>query len=194
MRSNKIRIIVASLLVTGAIISGVLGFLALTPTTNTVTVLSTPSPSNSEETPEPTPTMYSGPVKFNVTSTATMVWAARLVPPDFVNVFQVVDPEKGYYQSGGTVYLVAHFYAAGVGPNGQIAPGNEWETLVVGDVVTYNNTFYQVNRIGTPAQGDISNEPIWVNNPEDLVLITCLSRGAGFPATNNFAISLSKIT
>ena len=188
MRFNIWKFI-AALCFLGGIVCGVIAIHVLTPTPNKVEVLPTPTETvEVDEISAPVPPVYDGPVKFTVAPTATMTWSPRLEPADFVNIFQLVDPEKGYYESGGTVYLISHSYAAGSG-----APGNEWETLVVGDVIIYNNMFYQVNRIGTPAQGDIASEPIWTNDPDNLVLLTCLSRGPGSPATNNFAISLNRI-
>jgi hypothetical protein len=117
-----------------------------------------------------------------------MRWSSTLTPADFVNVFHLVDPAHGYRASGGTTYLIAHSYAVGHG-----APGNAWEKLKVGDVVSYGGHRYQVNRVATPGKGGIASQPVWVNDPDMLVMITCVSRGPGNPATNNDVIRLERI-
>lgn len=138
--------------------------------------------------PTTTPTPYSGPVTMTVAATATMKWAPELEPSDFVNVFELVDPSEGFYATGETTYLIAHSFAVGSG-----APGNAWEKLIVGDVVNYAGAYYKVDMVSTPAKGAIDSEPVWVNDPDMLVMITCVSRGPGNPATNNYVIRLERI-
>jgi hypothetical protein len=140
--------------------------------------------------PSPSPTPYSGPVAMTVNATATMPWSPTLDPSNFTDVFQLVDPAHGYLATGGTQYLVAHAYEKGTG-----APGNTWAALKVGDVVSHQGAFYRVTRISTPPKGDIAQEPIWFNDPNLLVLITCLARGAGVGlATNNNVIELETMS
>lgn len=163
----------------------------LTPTARTVhsspvaTYSPTPPPTASAA---PTPPPYTGPVAMTVAPTATMAWSPTLTPPDFVNIFSLVDPAHGFYATGGTHFLITHSEARGFG-----APGNAWEKLQVGQVVSYAGSLYRINLVSTPPQGDIASEPVWFNDPNMLVMITCLSRGPGNPATNNVVIRLEKI-
>lgn len=182
---KKPAIILFALCILGVIFFGWLAFSQQIPTKEIVKTLPSQTP---VAIPTATPTPYSGPVAMTVATTATMKWSPVLEPSDFVNIFQLVDPAKGFYASGETTYLITHSYAAGSG-----APGNAWEKLVVGNVVEYDNHFYEINRVSTPAQGDISEEPIWTNDPNMLVMITCVSRGPGNPATNNYVLRLEKI-
>lgn len=177
---RKVLIAVIALCVLGAIFFTGCAFMLQVPTKETVHSF-TPI-----TTPKAKP--YTGPVAMTVASTETMKWAPQLEPKDFVHVYQLVDESYGFYATGGTTYLLTHSYAVGHG-----APGNTWEKLVVGNVVKYNGYFYQVNRVSTPAKGEISKEPVWTNDPNMLVMITCVSRGPGNPATNNYVIRLVRI-
>lgn len=179
---RKAIIVVIALCVSGAIFFTGCAVFQTVPTKETVHTFAPIS------IPKSTPTPYVGPVAMTVKATATMKYATTLEPADFKNVFQMVDEAHGYYATGGTTYLVTHSYAAGSG-----APGNAWEKLTVGEVVKYNNHFYQINRVATPAKGDISKEPIWYQDSSMLVMITCKSRGPDNPATNNFIIRLEQI-
>jgi hypothetical protein len=159
------------------------------PTADHVSVLKPPAArAVPAATPSATPAPYSGPVALAVAATGTMTYSPTLQPTDFVNVFQLIDPAHGYLATGGTTYLIAHSYAKGFG-----APGNTWEKLVVGDVVAYAGHYYQINRISQPAKGGIASEPVWNNDPQMLVMITCTSRGPGNPATNNYVIRLEEL-
>lgn len=163
----------------------------LTPTARTVhsspvTTYSLTSPPTASAAPTPPP--YTGPVAMTVAPTATMGWSSTLTPADFVNIFSLVDPAHGFYATGGAHFLITHSEARGFG-----APGNAWEKLQVGQVVGYAGSLYRINLVSTPPQGDIASEPVWFNDPNMLVMITCLSKGAGQPATNNVVIRLEKI-
>lgn len=158
------------------------------PTPRVVHTLKPAAVSTPTATPAPTPTPYSGPVAITVAATATMKFTPVLQPADFVNVFQIVDPAHGYYATGETTFLVTHSYAKGYG-----APGNAWEKLTVGEVVAYGGHFYRIDYTATPAKGQLYDEPVWGNDPDELVLITCSSRGPGNPATNNFVIRAEQL-
>lgn len=190
MQEKAIKAIIA-LCSIGAIFLIGLTVFQNTPTKEIVHSLHIPKPPVEVAIPTATPTPYSGPVALTVSATSTMTWSSELTPSDFVNIFQLVDPAHGFYASGEATYLITHSYAKGYG-----APGNAWEKLVVGDVVGYNNAYYKVDRVSTPAQGAIGSEPIWGNigfDPDMLVMITCDSRGPGQPATNNYVIRLEKL-
>jgi hypothetical protein len=177
--------------IVGAIFFGILFVINSTPTKETVQSLHSTKSSIEPVVPQSTPTPYSGPVTMTVAATATMKWESVLEPTDFVNVFQIVDPAHGFYASGEATYLIAHSYAKGYG-----APGNAWEKLVVGNIVEYNGSFYEVNRVATPIKGTLASEPIWGNyglDPNALYMITCESRGPDSPATNNYVISLERL-
>jgi hypothetical protein len=135
--------------------------------------------------PAAVPAPYTGPIALTVTPSATMVWSANLDPANFVDTFELVDPGHGFYLTGGTRYTIAHSYAKGSG-----APGNAWEALRAGDVVAFPDGDYRVDLVSTPAQGAIGAEPVWFNDPAMRVMVTCESRGAGQPATNNVVIRL----
>lgn len=182
---NKPTVYTAAALV---VLAGALGFNAAyqtTPTPETVTVAPSVSPST-EAVDRGTYTVTDA--KLTIDPTAEMKFAPVLEPADFTNVFQLVDSEHGYLRTGGTTYLVAHSYAKGSG-----APGNAWETLVVGDLVIHGGQLYEVDLVATPGHGDIADQPVWTNDPETLVLITCLSRGAGNAATNNYVIRAHRV-
>jgi hypothetical protein len=159
-----------------------------TPTPRTVQVAPRPTATPFHG-PSAAPAPYDGPVALTVTPSATMTWSPNLDPSNFVDTFSLVDPDHGFYATGGTHYTIAHSYAKGSG-----APGNVWEQLTVGQVVAYDGKLYRINLVSTPAQGAIAAEPIWVNDPNMLVMITCLSKGPGVPASNNVVIRSELIT
>jgi hypothetical protein len=189
---NRLNIALTSAAAAAVIMAGVFGVVALqdsVPTKVIVHSLPAPKPSiTSTPTAMPTPTPYTGPVALTVTATATMKWSNPIEPPDFVNVFQIIDPDHGYTNTC-TPYLIAHSYARGYG-----APGNAWEKLVVGNVVSYGGKFYEVDYTATPVKGTLAQQPVWgACSSTELVMITCSSRGPGNPATNNFVIQLEEI-
>lgn len=187
MTKRKIYIAIAAALTVASLVLGIRAWNLMTPTPTTVDTA--PTPSSSTSTPsalaaEPTPGAPPAPSELAIVVTAEMAYSPTLTPPNFVDVFQLVDTEHGYLRTSGTTYLVAHSYAKGYG-----APGNAWEELVVGDTFTQGGSLWQVDRVATPGHGDIADQPVWTNDPELIVLITCLSRGPGNPATNNYLIS-----
>ncbi len=190
MNKKRLYLAAAALLALAAILLGIRAYVLLTPTPTTVQVAE-PTPSASSTAlaaDEPTSTPTAPPLpasRLSIVATAELAYSSTLTPPDFTNVFQLVDDAHGYYRTGGTTYLVAHSYAKGSG-----APGNAWEALVVGDVFAQGGSLWQVDLVATPGNGngDIAAQPVWTNDPDLIVLITCLSRGPGNPATNNYVI------
>lgn len=103
-----------------------------------------------------------------------------LTPPDFDNVFEVLDASAGYGGTSETLRLMlAHATSEG-NPRGP-SPGNAWLTLVPGDTVTIPSGDYTVTEVWDAHKSDYSTQPpldtnTWAEYNGALVLVTCVPR------------------
>lgn len=101
-------------------------------------------------------------------------------PPDHGESFwQIVDPEHGYPESGGTQYVLAHACAAGN------CAGDDLRRLQEGDTLTYKGETYQVQDRRKVWKEEIAQQDIWFHDPDRIVLITCIIETPGVRAEQN---------
>jgi len=109
----------------------------------------------------------SGPV--DIAETRTMKYSEVWNPPDEGEFFwQIVDPDKGYPEGGGTTYVLAHACER------QTCTGDAMRTLKVGDTLSYKGTKYRVDSKDSVMKDQIGDLPIWTHVPGRLVLVTCI--------------------
>lgn len=144
----------------------------------TPTPTPTPSPSL---TPSPTPSPSPSPEgQVAITETESMAFSPVWDPPDKgENFWQIVDPEHGYPESGGTQYVLAHACAAGD------CAGDEFRRLQVGDSLTYKGELYEVQERQKVWKEEIAAQDIWYHDSKRLVLITCIIEVQGVRAVQN---------
>ena len=158
----------ALLVVAGLAIAAFLGAfstsedVAAPPPTAAVT---TPTP-----TPTPTPTHTAEPpAEVNISTVQTMPYTEVWNPPDVgENFWQVVDPENGYPETGGTDYILAHACEL------EGCAGDLIRTLTPGDDFTYKGAEYVVDEKLEIHKSEIGNQPIWEHVPGRVVVITCI--------------------
>ena len=95
----------------------------------------------------------------------TPVWD----PPDNgEGWWQIVDPEHGYPENGGTDYVLAHSC-----PGGTCA-GDAIRALEPGDTFTYLGDLYVVEDKLEILKTEIGDQDIWTHDEGRLVVITCI--------------------
>lgn len=123
-----------------------------------------------EVTPEPTPTPEPKP-EVDIDTTEFMPYSEVWNPPDTgENFWQVVDPDNGYPEDGGTDYVLAH---ACDDPDAGCA-GDLVRTLESGDDLTYRGEEYVVDEKLEIHKSEIGEQDIWHHDPDRLVVITCI--------------------
>lgn len=116
--------------------------------------------SSQEESPQPV---------IEIPAAQTMPYTEVWDPPDGGEYFwQVVDPENGYPEIGGTSYLLAHACFSG------LCAGDEALGLVTGDAFTYKGELYQVEEKLEVSKSQIGEQDIWEHRKGRLVIITCI--------------------
>ncbi|MBM9463116.1 hypothetical protein JL108_06610 [Aeromicrobium sp. YIM 150415] len=132
--------------------------------------------SSSEPEPAPrasaeiaTPTTPAPEPEVDIETVQTMPYSPVWNPPDAgENFWQVVDPENGYPEDGGTDYVLAHAC------EDQGCAGDEVRTLDAGDELTYRGEPYVVEEKLEIAKTEIADQDIWTHDPARLVVITCI--------------------
>lgn len=121
----------------------------------------TPSPSPSEE--------IEVEVDVAIDSVGHMPYSPTWDPPDQGDGWwQIVDPEYGYPENGGTDYVLAHAC-----PSGACA-GDAIRELEPGDTFTYLGQPYVVDSKLEIEKTEIADQDIWEHIPGRLVVITCI--------------------
>lgn len=151
----------------------------------------TPSPTPSPSaTPSATPSLSPSPSPAShvtITETKSMAFSPVWDPPDHgENFWQIVDPDYGYPESGGTQYVLAHACAAGD------CAGDEFRKLHEGDTLTYKGETYQVEDRWKVWKEEIAQQDIWYHDPDRIVLITCIIEVQGVRAVQNDIIIATK--
>ncbi|OUZ08888.1 hypothetical protein BHE97_12200 [Aeromicrobium sp. PE09-221] len=116
-----------------------------------------------------TPSPEPPPADVVIDTTMTMPYSEVWNPPDGgENFWQVVDPENGYPEDGGTDYILAHAC------EDQGCAGDQIRTLQAGDELTYRGEPYVVEEKLEIAKTEIADQDIWTHDPARLVVITCI--------------------
>ena len=104
-----------------------------------------------------------------ITSVNTMPYSPVWNPPDRGDSWwQIVDPEHGYPQDGGTDYVLAHAC-----PGGTCA-GDRIRMLDAGDTVEYRGELYVIEQKLEIQKTEIADQDIWTHDPNRVVVITCI--------------------
>lgn len=90
-------------------------------------------------------------------------------PPDYGEAYwQIVDPDYGYPEHGGTRYILAHACES------QTCAGDGVIRLGEGDIFTIQGETYRVEQRFTSMKNEIASQPIWEHVPGRVVIVTCL--------------------
>lgn len=109
------------------------------------------------------------PPKVVIATTEQVPYAEVWSPPDSgENFWQVVDPDNGYPEDGGTDYLLAHACEK------KDCKGDEIRKLQVGDGFEYRGQDYVVDEKYEIGKAEIGDQPIWEHVPDKVVIITCI--------------------
>lgn len=127
------------------------------------------------EEPEPEPEPEEAPEEapqVSVDSVNHMPYSEVWNPPDQGEGFwQVVDPDHGYYEEGGTKYVLAHACEV------QVCAGDEFLKLSEGDSFEYLSETYRIDNKYSIHKDEIADQPIWDNVPGRVVIVTCIIDG-----------------
>ncbi|RLV55013.1 hypothetical protein D9V41_13015 [Aeromicrobium phragmitis] len=105
----------------------------------------------------------------NIETTETMPYSPVWNPPDQgENFWQVVDPENGYPEDGGTDFILAHAC------EDHGCAGDQIRALQTGDDFTYRGETYRVEEKIEIPKTEIADQDIWVHDPDRVVVITCI--------------------
>lgn len=105
----------------------------------------------------------------DIATTKTMPYSPVWNPPDEgENFWQVVDPENGYPEDGGTDFILAHAC------EDQGCAGDQVRALQNGDDFTYRGETYRVQEKIEIPKTEIAEQDIWVHDPNRVVIITCI--------------------
>lgn len=180
------RFVALVALVLLAIGAGISFTVAAAPET-AVSVAVTPAPSPAAPEPAiagvPQPEAADGriPQHLVIDNVRRYAWhTGELVPPDFDNVFEVLDANAGYSGTSETLRLMlAHATSEG-NPRGP-SPGNAWLTLQPGDTVTIPSGAYEVSEVWEAPKDQYEWQPpladdTWTEYNGALVLVTCVPR------------------
>lgn len=116
--------------------------------------------------PSPTPTAEASVV---IESVGQMAYSPIWNPPDQGEGFwQIVDPDMGYPEDGGTDYVLAHAC-----PWGSCA-GDQIRELEADDTFEYLGELYVVEEKIEVVKTDIASLDIWTHDPNRVVVITCI--------------------
>ncbi|MGJ9411849.1 hypothetical protein ACHAAC_03985 [Aeromicrobium sp. CF4.19] len=125
---------------------------------------STPRASAELSTPTPEPD-----AKVSIDETESMPYTAVWNPPDEGESFwQVVDPDNGYPEDGGTDFILAHACE-----DGQCA-GDQVRTLEAEDRLSYRGDDFVVQEKIEIDKDEIAEQEIWDHDPDRIVVITCI--------------------
>lgn len=129
----------------------------------TVQESASPTPSE-EETEEPEVE-----VAVAIDSVNHMPYTPVWDPPDNgEGWWQIVDPDHGYPENGGTDYVLAHAC-----PGGACA-GDAIRALETGDTFTYLGELYVVEDKLEILKTEIGDQDIWTHDADRVVVITCI--------------------
>lgn len=104
-----------------------------------------------------------------IASTETMAYSPVWNPPDKGDAFwQIVDPEKGYPEDGGTDFIIAHAC------ENRSCTGDEVRLLEQGDTLDYRGETYIVQQKREILKHEIADQDIWEHDPDRIVIITCI--------------------
>lgn len=117
-----------------------------------------------------------------------------LVPPDFENVFEVIDPGDGYSGTPETLRLFLAHATAPASPRGESA-GNAWLPLAVGDIVEVDGERFLVAERWEAPKPDYPTQPplaeaTYEQYTGSIVLVTCVPHADGTSATENLWVVL----
>jgi len=120
----------------------------------------------------------------------------QVTPPGFTSAYEIRSiGTTPSHPEAGTVYVVAHALR-----NGGTAPGNyltdirrQRSRLGPGTIVTVAGVDYAVTGARNVPKSVLAEDAAtWTNTPNRLVVITCLERADGSPATHNTVITATR--
>lgn len=121
-----------------------------------------------EPEPAPEPEPPAEPV-LDIPSVQHMPYSPVWNPPDEGQyVWQIVDPDYGYPETGGTRYILAHACES------QSCAGDSFRALEAGDTLTFLGETFRVDEKREIMKDDIAAQDIWHHDPNRLVIITCI--------------------
>jgi len=133
--------------------------------------------------PEPEPDSA-----VTITETRSMKFSPGWNPPDEGQYFwQIVDPDEGYPETGGTIYVLAHACES------QKCAGDALRELEPGDSLSYKGTTYRVDSKTPVMKDQIGDLPIWTHVPGRLVLFTCIIETTWDQSNKNDVIVASPV-
>lgn len=143
-----------------------------------------------EPAPEPEPEPEPLPdAAVDIESTHQMTYSPVWNPPDTGEYFwQIVDPDAGYPETGGTTYVLAHACES------QKCAGDVLRTLEAGDTLTYNGDLYRVDSKTPVMKDEIAELPIWEHVRGRLVLFTCIIDTTWDQSDKNEVLVTTKVT
>jgi len=131
-------------------------------------------------------------VGLNVPLGALNIVNDTITPPGFTSAYWVRNHGAAYdHPDAGTVFVVMHSLRnGGVGPgNFLIDVNSRASRLRAGDLIEVGRTTYVVTATNTVAKSNIGGQKeVWANEPDRLVVITCLQRAEGGPSHENVVI------
>lgn len=140
-----------------------------------------------EPAPEPTQDPLPDP-EVDIEDPKTMPFTPVWDPPDGGKYFwQVVDPEEGYPETGGTTYVLAHACES------QDCAGDVLRDLDAGDTLTYQGHLYEVENTTPVDKDEIGSLPIWAHVEGQLVLFTCIIETTWDQVTKNEIIVANRV-
>lgn len=141
------------------------------------------------QTPQPSPSTSDDPAddsapapepSISIDAVSTMPYTPVWDPQDNgEGWWQIVDPEHGYPENGGTDYLLAHAcYDA-------VCAGDRMRELDPGDTFSYLGELYVVDEKFEIAKNEIAQQDIWEHHADRVVIITCIIDPATRTSTEN---------
>lgn len=158
------------------------------PPASSPTQLTSPAPTSN---PTPTPTLTPTPAPdpaVNIESVEHMPYSEVWNPPDEGEHFwQIVDPENGYPETGGTPFVLAHAC------ENQQCAGDEIGKLTAGDTFTFLGETYEVDDSRSIMKKEIQDQDIWYHDPNRIVVITCIIETTWQESDKNHLVLASRI-
>lgn len=160
------------------------------------TATATPTPTVTEpvEAPEEDEAEEEEPEEEEDTPNLSIDWLNHMAydpvwnPPDLGESFwQVVDPEHGYPETGGTRYILAHSCESRRCAGDLVIPLQE------GDTFTLQGETYRVDDRFTTMKNDIASQPIWEHVEGRVVIVTCLIETSWQLSDKNEIVVASRI-
>jgi len=117
----------------------------------------------------------------------TMTVSAVIDPPDYVSVFEVLGLNSyGLEIPESSVFLATHALSrGGHAPGNYLVNDNDEATLQPGDEIFVNGVVYEFTHAISMSKTDLPfSQEVWNNDPNRLVIITCVPRDNGRAVDN----------